>query len=153
MAQAESKNMKLIAQDTLVGFGGMGEGMCMQVAGETSYCRDGILDELNGEECDDGNSNNYDACSNVCTVREPLLCDLNCPETYTCLWYVDWRTQLGVSARTAGNAPIQQENPSFWSFLDPCGDVRSKVADPDSIWELTQPDGLPRMTCLICSDP
>jgi len=26
--------MKLIAQDTLVGFGGMGEGMCMQVAGD-----------------------------------------------------------------------------------------------------------------------
>ena len=34
MAQAEAKNMKLIAQDTLVGFGGMGEGMSMQVAGD-----------------------------------------------------------------------------------------------------------------------
>jgi hypothetical protein len=34
MAQAESKNMTLIAQDTLVGFGGMGEGMCMQVTGD-----------------------------------------------------------------------------------------------------------------------
>ncbi len=34
MAQAEAKNMTLIAQDTLVGFGGMGEGMCMQVAGD-----------------------------------------------------------------------------------------------------------------------
>lgn len=34
MAQAEAKNMKLIAQDTLVGFGGMGEGMSMQVTGD-----------------------------------------------------------------------------------------------------------------------
>ena len=34
MANAESKNMKLIAQNTLVGFGGMGEGMSMQVAGD-----------------------------------------------------------------------------------------------------------------------
>lgn len=34
MAQAESKNMRLIAQNTLVGFGGMGEGMSMQVAGD-----------------------------------------------------------------------------------------------------------------------
>jgi len=34
MAQAEAKNMKLIAQDTLVGFGGMGEGMCMQVTSD-----------------------------------------------------------------------------------------------------------------------
>ncbi len=34
MAQAEAQNMKLIAQDTLVGFGGMGEGMSMQVAGD-----------------------------------------------------------------------------------------------------------------------
>ncbi len=34
MAQAEAKNMKLIAQNTLVGFGGMGEGMSMQVAGD-----------------------------------------------------------------------------------------------------------------------
>ena len=34
MAQAESKNMKLIAQDTLVGFGGMGEGMSMQLVGD-----------------------------------------------------------------------------------------------------------------------
>ena len=34
MANAESRNMRLIAQDTLVGFGGMGEGMSMQVAGD-----------------------------------------------------------------------------------------------------------------------
>ena len=50
------------------------------------------------------------------------------PETYACVWYVDWRTQLGVSARTAGDAPIQTENPSFWRFIHACGDVRTKVA-------------------------
>ena len=32
MTKAESKNMRLIAQNTLVGFGGMGEGMSMQIA-------------------------------------------------------------------------------------------------------------------------
>jgi hypothetical protein len=34
MAEAEIKNMTLLAQDTLVGFGGMGEGMSMQVTGD-----------------------------------------------------------------------------------------------------------------------
>jgi|TARA_Y100000590_G_scaffold441415_5_gene568057 hypothetical protein len=34
VSQAETKNMKLLAQDTLVGFGGMGEGMSMQVTGD-----------------------------------------------------------------------------------------------------------------------
>src|SRR3546814_17028511 len=32
MANAESRNMTLLSQDTLVGFGGMGEGMCLQTA-------------------------------------------------------------------------------------------------------------------------
>jgi hypothetical protein len=32
MSQPEIHNMTLLSQDTLVGFGGMGEGMCMQVA-------------------------------------------------------------------------------------------------------------------------
>ena len=32
MTKVESKNMRLIAQNTLVGFGGMGEGMSMQIA-------------------------------------------------------------------------------------------------------------------------
>ena len=32
MANQEIHNMTLLSQDTLVGFGGMGEGMAMQVA-------------------------------------------------------------------------------------------------------------------------
>ena len=37
----------------------------MQVAGETSYCGDGFVDEANGETCEGGNDINIDACANA----------------------------------------------------------------------------------------
>ena len=34
------------------------------------YCGDGIVDESAGEECDDGNDIEVDACSSACVVPE-----------------------------------------------------------------------------------
>jgi cysteine-rich repeat protein len=37
------------------------------VDGDVSYCGDSNVDDTNGEQCDDGNSDNTDTCSNLCT--------------------------------------------------------------------------------------
>ncbi len=44
---------------------------CHFIKGSTHYCGDGDLDSLNGEQCDDGNTNNGDGCSSSCQT-EPL---------------------------------------------------------------------------------
>ena len=38
----------------------------MTAAGTTSFCGNRNVDEANGEECDDGNDDNFDACTNDC---------------------------------------------------------------------------------------
>ena len=45
------------------------DGSCAEVAGLTSFCGDGALNELEGEECDDGGNDNEDDCSNSCTLN------------------------------------------------------------------------------------
>jgi cysteine-rich repeat protein len=45
-----------------------------------SRCGDGITDTERGEECDDGNDNDEDTCSNACIIRyncprRPTICD------------------------------------------------------------------------------
>ncbi|MBW2276884.1 MAG: hypothetical protein JRF63_05290 [Deltaproteobacteria bacterium] len=42
---------------------------CMEVPGATSFCTDNIVDELNGEDCDDGNTDEADGCSPTCTAE------------------------------------------------------------------------------------
>ncbi|MDX2053441.1 MAG: polysaccharide lyase family 7 protein [Polyangiaceae bacterium] len=39
---------------------------CTNVSGTTSYCGNGVVASGNGEQCDDGNQVNTDACSNTC---------------------------------------------------------------------------------------
>jgi cysteine-rich repeat protein len=34
-------------------------------------CGNGIIEPENGEECDDGNNNDSDSCSNTCKIKEP----------------------------------------------------------------------------------
>src|SRR6185369_12070903 len=41
--------------------------------GNCTYCGDGMVDA--GEQCDDGNANNTDACRNDCTPQPPVCCD------------------------------------------------------------------------------
>jgi cysteine-rich repeat protein len=47
------------------------DGICSQVPGATSFCGDAAVDGSNGEVCDDGNSNNSDACLDTCV---PATC-------------------------------------------------------------------------------
>ena len=42
---------------------------CAEEAGETSFCGDESLDEDNGEECDDGNTEDGDGCDSTCIVE------------------------------------------------------------------------------------
>ena len=48
---------------------------CLQVAGETSYCGDGVVDVADGEECDDGNTEDGDGCSSECAPVDGWRCD------------------------------------------------------------------------------
>jgi cysteine-rich repeat protein len=41
-------------------------------SGGGASCGDGILHERRGEECDDGNADDSDSCSNLCYVNTPL---------------------------------------------------------------------------------
>ncbi len=42
-----------------------GEEYCRE---DCTMCGDGVLQEIYGEECDDGNDNNFDECTNECTI-------------------------------------------------------------------------------------
>ncbi len=42
---------------------------CMETAGPTEYCGDGVLQSADGEECDDGNTTDNDKCSSECKVE------------------------------------------------------------------------------------
>ena len=39
---------------------------CTEQPGDTSVCGDGVVDAENGEECDDADADNTDACTDVC---------------------------------------------------------------------------------------
>ena len=51
---------------------------CMQVAGETSFCGDGLVDEANGEACDDGNAEDGDGCSSECALVDGCAGPADC---------------------------------------------------------------------------
>ena len=50
---------------------GLAGGSLVQSAGATTNCGDGVVDVDSGEQCDDGNSSNPDACDNQCMFVVP----------------------------------------------------------------------------------
>ncbi len=48
---------------------------CTLIEGETSYCGDAVQSDADEEECDDGNQENGDGCSDTCQVEEGYTCD------------------------------------------------------------------------------
>jgi cysteine-rich repeat protein len=89
---------------------------CLEVSGATSVCGDGILDTANGEECDDGNTDESDECLNTCRVA-------------TC---GDGFTQSGVEECDDGNADPGDDCLNS-CLLASCGDgfVQSGVEECD----------------------
>jgi cysteine-rich repeat protein len=47
---------------------------CEREAGSVSYCGDGVVQELNGETCDDQNNQNLDGCDANCIIEEGWEC-------------------------------------------------------------------------------
>ncbi|MHA2219456.1 MAG: S-layer homology domain-containing protein [Candidatus Hodarchaeales archaeon] len=58
-----------------------------------AICGDGLLDA--GEECDDGNTNDYDVCRNDCTVYDPYFLDV--PGGHWAFEYVQWLYEGGIT--------------------------------------------------------
>jgi cysteine-rich repeat protein len=62
----------------------------------TAYaiCGDGLLDA--GEECDDGNTNDYDVCRNDCTIFDPFFPDV--PTSFFAFEYIQWIAEKGIAS-------------------------------------------------------
>jgi len=50
---------------------------CDFQAGITAYCGDGILQIVDGEQCDDGNTVSGDGCSSSCVLEPGYTCTVN----------------------------------------------------------------------------
>ncbi len=49
--------------------------------GDCTYCGDDTIDNGNGEQCDDGNLDDDDACRNDCTIPAPDACTIDVEKT------------------------------------------------------------------------
>jgi cysteine-rich repeat protein len=58
-----------------------------------AVCGDGFLDP--GEECDDGNTNDYDVCRNDCTIYDPYFIDV--PGSFWAFEYIQWLYEAEIT--------------------------------------------------------
>ncbi len=47
------------------------DGACLEQAGQTAYCGDGVTNASGGETCDDGNAVGGDCCGETCMIEAP----------------------------------------------------------------------------------
>ncbi len=78
------------------------EGAC--VTDSIPACGDGVTDDVCGEQCDDGNTNDGDGCSSVCVEEAPVACltDADCDDTNVCTDTACTDGECAVSFNTAG---------------------------------------------------
>ncbi len=99
-------------------------GVCDQTANVcvATVCGNGVPEPNGGEECDDGNQNDHDACSNNCFVRGE-----NCNAPFDLRLADTNPSPTGFAASGDLNQYGQDRNPSCYGSITATGDYRDVV--------------------------